>query len=62
MWATSIGLTFSHNPLPGVRKSGIPDGTDTPAPVSTTARSDSVRSSATRAAPRETVPACVTCP
>src|SRR4051812_6842102 len=37
MCATSIGLTFSHMPVPGERKSGMPDGTDTPAPVSTTA-------------------------
>ena len=40
MWATSIGSTFSHSPLPGVRKSGIPDGTEIPAPVRTTARED----------------------
>src|SRR4051812_46815650 len=33
MCATSIGLTFSHMPFPGVRKSGIPDGTEIPAPV-----------------------------
>ena len=26
MCATSIGLTFSHSPVPGERKSGIPDG------------------------------------
>src|SRR5215207_2003264 len=38
MWATSIGSTFSHSPVPGLRKSGIPDGTETPAPVSTTVR------------------------
>src|SRR3954463_9163861 len=36
MCATSIGSTFSHNPLPGERKSGIPDGTEIPAPVSAT--------------------------
>ena len=36
MWATSIGSTFSHIPVPGVRKSGIPDGTEIPAPVSAT--------------------------
>ena len=36
MWATSIGSTFSHSPVPGVRKSGIPDGTEIPAPVSAT--------------------------
>src|SRR3954463_15622563 len=39
MCATSIGLTFSHMPVPGERKSGMPEGTETPAPVSTTARS-----------------------
>ena len=37
MGATSIGLTFSQMPVPGERKSGIPDGTDTPAPVRTNA-------------------------
>src|SRR3954454_3303831 len=37
MCATSIGFTFSPMPVPGERKSGIPDGTDTPAPVSTKA-------------------------
>src|SRR6058998_3815281 len=36
MCATSIGLTFSHSPVPGERKSGIPDGTEIPAPVSAT--------------------------
>ncbi len=36
MWATSIGSTFSQSPLPGVRKSGMPDGTEIPAPVSAT--------------------------
>ena len=25
MWATSIGSTFSHSPVPGERKSGIPE-------------------------------------
>src|ERR671917_54271 len=34
MWATSIGSTFAQMPVPGVRKSGIPDGTEMPAPVS----------------------------
>ncbi len=53
MWATSIGSTFSHSPVRGVRKSGMPDGTDTPAPVSTTARSASRSSSASRAARAE---------
>src|SRR5215208_6369919 len=39
MCATFIGSTFSHSPLPGVRKSGMPDGTEIPAPVRPTARS-----------------------
>ena len=39
MCATSIGSTFSHSPVPGVRKSGIPEGTEIPAPVSATTRS-----------------------
>src|SRR5690349_12975673 len=50
MCATSIGLTFSQSPLPGVRKSGMPDGTDTPAPVSTTADCASRSISARRVA------------
>src|ERR1700761_8941527 len=36
MWATSIGSTFSQIPSPGERKSGIPDGTEIPAPVNAT--------------------------
>ena len=36
MWATSIGSTFAHSPVPGVRKSGMPDGTEIPAPVRAT--------------------------
>src|ERR1044072_3001268 len=36
MCATSMGLTFSHSPVPGERKSGILDGTEIPAPVSAT--------------------------
>src|SRR5215212_9076649 len=36
MCATSIGSTFAHSPLPGERKSGIPDGTEIPAPVNAT--------------------------
>jgi hypothetical protein len=36
MWATSIGSTFAHRPVPGERKSGIPDGTEIPAPVNAT--------------------------
>ena len=51
MCATSIGSTFSQSPVPGVRKSGMPDGTEIPAPVSTTARSAPRSSSARRAAP-----------
>ncbi len=50
MWATFIGSTFSHSPFPGVRKSGIPDGTEIPAPVRTTARSARLSRSARRAA------------
>src|ERR1700730_13690137 len=46
MWATSIGSTFSHRPLPGERKSGIPEGTETPAPVSATTERASRISSA----------------
>ena len=48
MWATSIGSTFAQSPVSGVRKSGIPDGTETPAPVSATVHSDSRISSASR--------------
>ena len=44
MCATSIGFTFSQSPVPGERKSGIPDGTEMPAPVSAT--TDSPRGSA----------------
>ncbi len=40
MWATFIGSTLVHSPVPGERKSGIPDGTKMPAPVSATTRSD----------------------
>src|SRR2546423_14802915 len=49
MCATSIGSTFSHRPLPGVRKSGIPDGTEMPAPVSATTELAPRTSSARRA-------------
>jgi len=50
MWATSIGSTFSQIPVPGVRKSGIPDGTEIPAPVSATVQRDSRINSASRGA------------
>ena len=46
MCATSIGFTFSQIPVPGERKSGMPDGTEMPAPVSTTARWAVLRRSA----------------
>ena len=54
MWATSIGSTFSHSPVRGLRKSGIPDGTEIPAPVRTTARSALRSSWASRSAWAET--------
>ena len=50
MWATSIGLTLAHSPVPGERKSGIPDGTEIPAPVSATTESASPMRFAIRAA------------
>ena len=50
MCATSIGSTFAHSPVPGERKSGIPDGTEIPAPVSATTRPAERSSSASRAA------------
>src|SRR3954469_13213855 len=50
MCATSIGLTFSQMPVPGERKSGMPDGTETPAPVSTSADCASRSISARRVA------------
>src|SRR4051794_39778685 len=50
MCATSIGFTFSQMPVPGERKSGIPDGTDTPAPVRTKAERASRIISARRVA------------
>src|SRR5918994_2946582 len=53
MWATSIGSTFSQIPFPGVRKSGIPEGTEIPAPVSATVHSLSRISSASCAAGAE---------
>src|SRR2546426_10191680 len=36
MWATAIGSTRCHSPVCGERKSGMPDGTEIPAPVSAT--------------------------
>ena len=50
MCATSIGSTFAQIPVPGVRKSGIPDGTEIPAPVSATTGPDETISSASRSA------------
>src|SRR5215212_811290 len=48
-----MGSTLVHSPLPGERKSGMPEGTETPAPVRTTARSASSRSSPRRRAPAD---------
>src|SRR3954447_21470077 len=48
MCATSIGSTFAHRPLPGERKSGIPEGTEIPAPVSATPAPASRRREASR--------------
>src|SRR5919107_755350 len=56
MWATSIGSTFSHRPFPGVRKSGMPEGTEMPAPVSATTVSASRMSSASAAAGASLLP------
>src|SRR4051794_27675053 len=53
MWATSIGSTFSQRPVMGVRKSGMPDGTEMPAPVRATTGPDDRISSARRSAPTE---------
>ena len=36
--ATSIGSSRDHKPVPSERKSGMPEGVEMPAPVSTTAR------------------------
>src|SRR5437016_1290748 len=58
MCATCIGSTFSHRPLPGVRKSGIPDGTEMPAPVSATTELAPRTSSARRAERGEREEAC----
>src|SRR6266498_3795116 len=46
MCATSIGSTFSQSPSPGLLKSGIPLGTEIPAPVRATVQLDSRISSA----------------
>src|SRR6202789_1568587 len=48
MWATSIGSTLAQSPVSGVRKSGIPDGTETPAPVRATVHPESSMSAASR--------------
>src|SRR6516164_8974810 len=48
MCATSIGSTCCHRPVPGERKSGMPEGTDTPAPVRATTERASRTSSARR--------------
>ena len=59
MCATSIGSTFSHSPVPGVRKSGMPDGTEIPAPVRTTADRAEVSSAARALAPVDCRPSTV---
>src|SRR5688500_9545867 len=46
MWATFIGSTLVQSPVPGERKSGMPEGTLMPAPVRATAQLDSLISSA----------------
>src|SRR5271154_2112365 len=51
MWATSIGSTFCHSPVRGERKSGMPEGTEMPAPVRATTGPPSRTSSARRATP-----------
>ena len=48
MCATSIGSTFSQRPVPGERKSGMPLGTEMPAPVSATTESAARTSDANR--------------
>jgi hypothetical protein len=64
MCATSIGSTFAHSPVCGLRKSGIPDGTEIPAPVSATTDPAERISSASRSAPLTSVsrPTPVTSP
>src|SRR3954453_13964552 len=56
MCATSIGSTLAHSPVPGVRKSGIPDGTEIPAPVSATTDPALRISSASRSTPAGSPP------
>src|SRR3954447_15017991 len=46
MWATFIGSTFVHRPVPGERKSGMPEGTEMPAPVRATVEREALISSA----------------
>src|SRR4051794_21129290 len=53
MWATSIGSTFAHRPVIGVRKSGMPEGTEMPAPVRATTGPEDRISDARRSAPTE---------
>src|SRR4051794_3309203 len=53
MWATSMGSTFAHRPVIGVRKSGMPDGTEMPAPVRATTGPEDRISEARRSAPTE---------
>ncbi len=60
MCATSIGSTLAHRPVPGVRKSGMPDGTEMPAPVSATTERAPRISSTRRAASVVTDGATVT--
>src|SRR5665811_1613003 len=38
MVATAEGSTVDHSPVPGLRKSGMPEAVETPAPVSATTR------------------------
>ena len=51
MCATAIGSTLRHSPVWGERKSGIPEGTEIPAPVSATTEPAPRISSARRAGP-----------
>ena len=61
MCATSIGSTFSHSPVPGERKSGIPDGTEIPAPVRATTEPASRTRPASVAAPVPSDPSTAAC-